>query len=273
MSLSDRNAQNTGVTSVTSGPLIIRTYNNQSGNNTYLVTTNEYPVSTNYVLITSTGGQLVPSNNIYVSSITTSSITMRAGFFSTLTGASIATSSITMGTGLFSTLTGALETVSYLGASTIQASTIQVSTIQASTLVLAPTCAPSFSAYNSSATVGTSPMIITWNTTDWNIGNAYAAGAFTCPSTAPGVYSVSASCTPATTNTSITLSVYVNYVVYKTIVFPSGTTTSGPMLSCLVRLTSGAQVAIACTFGSSQGINNTSSGAYSYFQMCWLRSY
>ena len=85
----DRNNQISGVTSVNSGPLIIRTYNNQSGNNTYLVTDYEYPVSSNYVLITSSGGRLAPSNTIYVSSVSASTMNMgtviaQNGFISSL---------------------------------------------------------------------------------------------------------------------------------------------------------------------------------------------
>jgi hypothetical protein len=63
-----------GINATNSGPLIIRTYNDNSSNKTYLLREYDYPVSSNYVLITSTNGQLAPSNNIYVSSITVSSI-------------------------------------------------------------------------------------------------------------------------------------------------------------------------------------------------------
>jgi hypothetical protein len=59
-----------GITALNSGPLIIRTYNNiSSSNNTYILKDYDYPVSSNYILITSTNGILSPSNNIYVSSI------------------------------------------------------------------------------------------------------------------------------------------------------------------------------------------------------------
>ena len=63
-----------GIQSISSGPLIIRTYNDSSSSDvTYVLKDYDYPVSSNYVLITSTNGQLVPSDNIYVSSIITSS--------------------------------------------------------------------------------------------------------------------------------------------------------------------------------------------------------
>ena len=64
-----------GIQSISSGPLIIRTYNDSTSSDvTYLLKDYDYPVSSNYVLITSTNGQLVPSDNIYISSITISSI-------------------------------------------------------------------------------------------------------------------------------------------------------------------------------------------------------
>jgi hypothetical protein len=74
-----------GIQSLSSGPLIIRTYNNSSSSDvTYVLRDYDYPVSSNYVLITSTNGQLVPSNNIYVSSITSATFNSDSGRFSTI---------------------------------------------------------------------------------------------------------------------------------------------------------------------------------------------
>jgi microcystin-dependent protein len=79
-----------GIQSVSSGPLIIRTYNASSSSDvTYVLQDYDYPVSSNYVLITSTNGQLVPSNNINVSSITTSSFNSDFGRFSTMYQSSV----------------------------------------------------------------------------------------------------------------------------------------------------------------------------------------
>jgi photosystem II stability/assembly factor-like uncharacterized protein len=64
---------NSGIDAVNSGPIILRTYNN-SNNKTIILTDYDKPVSNNYVLITSTNGVLVPSDNIYVSSIYVSTI-------------------------------------------------------------------------------------------------------------------------------------------------------------------------------------------------------
>ena len=63
-----------GTTPINSGPFIIRTYLDQSDQNTYLVGPYDYPVSSNYVLITSTNGLLAPTDNPYISSVTVSSL-------------------------------------------------------------------------------------------------------------------------------------------------------------------------------------------------------
>lgn len=68
-----------GIQAVSSGPLIIRTYLDNSNNNTYLLDEYDYPVSTNRILITSTNGLLAPSDNILISSISVSSIISAAG--------------------------------------------------------------------------------------------------------------------------------------------------------------------------------------------------
>ena len=64
-----------GTTSVNSGPLIIRTYNDLTANNTFLLGQNDYPISSNRVLITSTNGILTPSDAISISTINGSTIT------------------------------------------------------------------------------------------------------------------------------------------------------------------------------------------------------
>lgn len=64
-----------GITPFNSGPLLLRTYQDASPNNTYIVRKYDLPISTNYSLITSTNGQLVPSDSVYVSSMAVSSLT------------------------------------------------------------------------------------------------------------------------------------------------------------------------------------------------------
>jgi hypothetical protein len=63
-----------GVDAINSGPLAIRTYTNSSPYKTVVLENYDYPVPSNYVLITTTNGLLAPSDNIYLSSVRTSTI-------------------------------------------------------------------------------------------------------------------------------------------------------------------------------------------------------
>jgi len=63
-----------GIITIDTEPLIIRTNGNSANNNTYVVKTYDYPISSNYVLCTASMGELVPSDRIYISTITTSSL-------------------------------------------------------------------------------------------------------------------------------------------------------------------------------------------------------
>jgi hypothetical protein len=85
---------------INSGPLIIRTYNDSSSNNTYLLKQYDYPVSTNYILTTSNNGLLVPTDNPTISSINFSSINGNTATVSSLTVSSILTTSSIIGSTL-----------------------------------------------------------------------------------------------------------------------------------------------------------------------------
>ena len=111
---SDLYQQNAGISAINSGPIVIRTYNDLSGNNTYFLGKYDIPISSNYVLITSTGGKLVPSNAIYVSSITTSTLIAVSSNVSTLN---------------VSTLTAVSSNVSTLNTNILTTSTFNVSTM------------------------------------------------------------------------------------------------------------------------------------------------
>jgi hypothetical protein len=63
-----------GNTAINSGPLIVRTALDQSASNTYVLGQYDFPVSSNCILTTSTGGLLVPSNNVQVSTINISTL-------------------------------------------------------------------------------------------------------------------------------------------------------------------------------------------------------
>jgi hypothetical protein len=72
-----------GITPINSGPLTFRTYLDSSADNTYLLGQYDYPVSSNRLLITSTGGLLAPSDNVTVSSITVSTLNADNSIIST----------------------------------------------------------------------------------------------------------------------------------------------------------------------------------------------
>lgn len=69
-----------GIDSINSGPLILRTYDSTSPNKSIVLKNYDNPVSSNFVLITSSNGLLAPSDNIYVSSITVSSLSTISTF-------------------------------------------------------------------------------------------------------------------------------------------------------------------------------------------------
>lgn len=71
-----RRMSSTGLIPVNSGPLIIRTLQNESvrDTNTYVLGEYDYPISSNYVLITSSYGILAPTNHPNISTITVSTL-------------------------------------------------------------------------------------------------------------------------------------------------------------------------------------------------------
>ena len=73
----------TGIKPLSSGPLIIRTYNDSSINNTFVLGAYDTPVSSGRVLITSSGGRLVPSDNITISSINVGTLSADVFYVST----------------------------------------------------------------------------------------------------------------------------------------------------------------------------------------------
>lgn len=168
----------TGIQAINSGPLIIRVYSTSSTNRTYVLQDEDLPVSSNLVLVTSTSGQLVPSDNIFISSIVTSSLTTSSvnassifcNTFDTqqLITSSIVTNSIQISTLIASTIFGQVIRSSTIVASSIfglstnassivasslrmnslitsscVASTFQVGTLQTSTIIISTLTAPS----------------------------------------------------------------------------------------------------------------------------------
>ena len=117
----------TGIKPLSSGPLIIRTYLTSSSNNTFILGNYDIPISSNRVLITSSSGLLVPSDNITISSINVSS----------LYASTINTNYLTVNSTLIvSTVNATNINVSTLRASTIIADTIYANSIYTSSLLI-----------------------------------------------------------------------------------------------------------------------------------------
>jgi len=96
-----------GIQSINSGPLIIRTYNQSvttlSTTNTYLLGQYDTPIPSNYLLITTLNGQLAPTNRPTISSFNISTLNINNGYLSSFNASTIYTSSIICSTLIVST--------------------------------------------------------------------------------------------------------------------------------------------------------------------------
>jgi hypothetical protein len=152
-----------GINAINSGPLIMRVNPSSATNNTYVVGKYDFPISSNFVLITSSDGTLAPTNAPYISTFSGSSIatdyatvnsslTARSIGFSSITGSSIITDYATVNSSLtgssisarnigFSSITGSSLVTNFatvnstLSGSTITARSINFSTILGSSIV------------------------------------------------------------------------------------------------------------------------------------------
>uniref|UniRef100_A0A6C0DY44 Uncharacterized protein n=1 Tax=viral metagenome TaxID=1070528 RepID=A0A6C0DY44_9ZZZZ len=137
-----------GINAINSGPLIIRSYLGSSSNNTYALGANDIPISSNRVLITSTNGLVVLSDNIYVSSITVSSINGGGGG-----GNDVYWSSTLNNGGIVNTNTGNVNINSTLSVSSI------VNVPQISTFAVASAISTAKSYFiNYTADIGNGPV-------------------------------------------------------------------------------------------------------------------
>lgn len=151
-----------GVTTVNSGPLIIRTYLDDSPNNTYVLGKYNYPVSTNRILITSTSGLVTPSDNIYISSITVSTINAGNIFVSSLIASTITSESISVSSLVASTLIANNFSVSSLITSSIVSDNLSVSSLLASTISTTSILDSNGSLGNPGDTLHTDGSIVYW---------------------------------------------------------------------------------------------------------------
>jgi len=139
-----------GITPTNSGPLIIRTYNDGSSNKTYLLGEYDLPISTNRALITSSSGQLVPSDNIYVSSVSGSTI-RTSTLFTALLQASTAN---------ISTVYASTATMTALNFSTISGSSIYANTALMVCTMNAPLISTSYLTYSSMVGAAGSNIVV-----------------------------------------------------------------------------------------------------------------
>lgn len=196
----DLNAQNSGIKAVNSGPLVIRTYNDLSGNNTYMVGQYDKAISSNYVLTTSTGGLLVPTNAVQVSSINVSTLVMGNATFSTLTGSTLSTNTLVVTSSLTVSTISSLNSWNnfFVNNSTITGSTISGRLVGYSTLI--------------GSTISTNTITVTSTLTGSTL---IVNGPITCNGIYYGYNTLIA---PATTQ--------LGYTISATIGANSGTTTS-----------------------------------------------
>jgi hypothetical protein len=97
-----------GIHSINSGPLLIRSYNQNNDTlstyNTYLLGQYDIPIPSNYILITTLNGQLAPTNSPIVSSMTVSTLNVKNGSICTINASSIYNNVIQTSTIIASTL-------------------------------------------------------------------------------------------------------------------------------------------------------------------------
>jgi len=140
-----------GLPTINCGSLTMRTYNNGAANNTNILGPNETPISSNFILITSTNGILAPTNAPYLSTMTLSSILSKSAAVSSMlvSTAVVSTARIStlvcstsnLSTVTFSTMTGTLissntvRVANLLYTSEFNANTILTSTLNATSLI------------------------------------------------------------------------------------------------------------------------------------------
>jgi hypothetical protein len=123
----------TGIDPIDSVPLIIRTYNDDSADNTFLLTRYDYPVSSNYVLRTSANGSLAPSDALTQTTMGMSSMTISNHFGSTMIYDTFSSATLFLPVGVFDTIVKTTMLVSSVTASTIYLNTLNICTMNAST--------------------------------------------------------------------------------------------------------------------------------------------
>jgi len=143
-----------GLPTINCGSLTMRTYNNGASNNTNVLGPNEIPISSNFILITSTNGILAPTDRPVLSTITLSSILSKSAAISSMLVSttvvstarisSLVCSTSNLSTVTFSTMTGTLissntvRVANLLFTSGFNANTIITSTLNATSIISTP---------------------------------------------------------------------------------------------------------------------------------------
>lgn len=131
-----------GITPINSGPLLARLNNDTLTSGTYLFgisNYSEHPISSNYILITSSNGLLAPSNQFYVSSVTVSTFRANTVTLSSFVRSSILVSTLYASTSfsnyeLFTTMTGSSIIADNMRVSTLSTQSIYMDTVSFSSL-------------------------------------------------------------------------------------------------------------------------------------------
>ena len=123
----------TGIDPIDSAPLIIRTYNDDSADNTFLLTRYDYPVSSNYVLRTSANGSLAPSDALTQTTMGMSSMTISNHFGSTMVYDTFSSGTLFLPLGIYDTIVKTTMMASSVTASTIFLNVLNICTMNAST--------------------------------------------------------------------------------------------------------------------------------------------
>ena len=118
---------------VDSAPLIIRTYNDDSASNTFLLTRYDYPVSSNFVLRTSANGALAPSDTLTQTTMGMSSMTISSHVGSTIVYDTFSSATLFLPSGVFDTIVKTTMLVSSLTASTVFLNRLNICTMNVST--------------------------------------------------------------------------------------------------------------------------------------------
>ena len=119
---------------IDSAPLIIRTYNDDSADNTFLLTRYDYPVSSNHMLLTTSNGTMASSDALVQPSMGMSSIAVSTYQGSSVVYSTFYASTLQLPSAFYDTIVKTSFTTSSMTASTIGIDILTISTMTVSTV-------------------------------------------------------------------------------------------------------------------------------------------